>query len=93
MAIDGSEGAAALGTTNRIGEVRRVEREMPPKHPGEDGRRGKRDGHSTAGSPQESPHDVIDISAPAGDDPVRPPTLRPPGAAPLEPEHHLDINV
>jgi hypothetical protein len=80
-------------STQRIGEIRRVDREAPTKQYGEKQKRGDTSG-GQPNSPEE-PHDIVELTpgSPPAEAPAAPPTQRITAPAPQVPERHIDIKV
>ena len=96
MPIDRSDANLVFGSAQRVGAIRRVERDSPTKQPGEKNFRGGREGQTRPPpAPQDVPHDIVDVSpVPASvDDMDRPQTFQPANTAPPDTERHLDIQV
>jgi len=91
MSIDRSNASRPVEGTQRIGEVRRVDREAQTKQYDGKNDRGKHGGQPES---SEEPHDIIDLSAATSPTTAADPLpLRSTAPAPPETERHIDIKV
>ncbi|HLJ56902.1 MAG TPA: hypothetical protein VKT77_17815 [Chthonomonadaceae bacterium] len=91
MSIERNESSLAFGSAPRIGEIRRIDRESHPQHPG--GKQAKEGGDEERPPAAEAPRDIVEVAAgpPAQTEAVLPPRQEP-AAAPIA-DRHIDIEV